>query len=62
MKLLKEGWSLVLKVKVNMPENPDVLCKKATETLAKILINKLQQKEINQLMDLLERDDFNLNL
>lgn len=62
MKLLKGEWSLVLKVKVNMPQNTDALYEKAAETLAKILINKLHQKEINRLINLLEQDNFKINL
>lgn len=50
-----------MKVKVNMPEDPTVLNEKAAETLAKILVNKLQPKEIDQLINLLEKDDPRVN-
>jgi hypothetical protein len=49
-------WSLLLKVKVNMPEDPTELYEKFNDTLAKILVNKLQPKEVDQLIDLLEKD------
>lgn len=53
---MEGGGSLILKVKVNKPEDPTELYKKFNETLSKILINKLRPEEVDQLIDLLEKD------
>lgn len=48
---------MVLKVKVNMPEDLTEIEDKLTDTLAEILVRRLQPKEVNRLIDLLENDD-----
>lgn len=48
---------MVLKVVVNMPKDPTELYEKFNETLAKILVNKLQPKEVDQLIDLLKKGE-----
>lgn len=47
---------MILKVKVNMPKDTTELHEKFNETLAEILVNKLQPEEVEQLIDLLEKD------
>lgn len=51
---------MVKKVKVNLPKDMDALVNKASETIAKILVNKLQPKEIEQLIEVLEDDCVNI--
>ncbi len=53
---------MLLKVNVNMPEDTTELYEKLNDTLAKILIKKLQPNEIERLINLLEKEDFNLTL
>lgn len=51
---------MVKKVKVNLPKDMDALVNKASETIAKILVNKLQPKEIEQLIDVLNDEKLNI--
>lgn len=51
-----------MNVKVNMPEDVSKLNKVATEVLAKILINKLPENEINQLIELLKDDTIDIKM
>ncbi len=53
---------MLLKVNVNMPEDTTELYEKLNDTLAKILIKKLHPNEIERLINLLEKEDFNLTL
>ncbi|HIG0360444.1 hypothetical protein [Clostridium botulinum] len=51
---------MVKKVKVNLPKDIDAFADKASEVIAKVLINKLQPKEIEQLIEVLEDDCVNI--
>jgi hypothetical protein len=51
---------LILKVTVNFPEDPTELMDKAADIMSDILIKKLQPKEIETLIDVL--NDENLNI
>ncbi|SKA89528.1 hypothetical protein SAMN05428976_11324 [Clostridium sp. USBA 49] len=53
---------MILKVKVNYPKDMKTLQDKAADTLAKILVNKLQPKEIDQLIEVLKDDKVNITM
>lgn len=53
---------MILKVDVNLPQNTEELIEKVTETAARILVHKLNSKEIEQLISLLQDEEFNINL
>lgn len=52
----------MIKVKVNFPKDTTELENKAAETIAKILINKLQPKEVDELIEILQDDTTNIRL
>lgn len=53
---------MILKVKVNYPKDMKIIEDKAAETLAKILVNRLQPKEVEQLIEVLKDDTINISL
>lgn len=53
---------MILKVKVNYPKDMKLLEDKLADTLAKILVNKLQPKEVEELMDYLKDDKVSIIL
>ena len=47
---------MLIKVIVNLPEDKEVLMDIASETIAKILLNRLKSNEINKLIEVLKKD------
>lgn len=45
-----------INVNVNYPENMEILEKKAADVLASILIEKFKTEEIDELIEMLEKD------
>ncbi|ENK0558049.1 hypothetical protein ACLD43_18670 [Clostridium botulinum] len=53
---------MIKKVKVNLPKDMDVFADKASEVIAKVLINKLQPKEVEDFIGVLQDDSINITL
>lgn len=51
---------MILKVTVNFPEDPTELIDKATDIMSDILIKRLQPKEIEKLIDVLNDEKLNI--
>jgi hypothetical protein len=57
-----EHPKLLLKVKVNYPKDMSILENKVAKVLAKILVKKLSEKEIDTLIEILKDDNINIHL
>lgn len=53
---------MILKVNANWPEDMEELENRAAEELAKILAKKLQPKEIDELVEILNDDSIQLKI
>ncbi len=53
---------MILRVNVNLPENTELLTAKAAEVVAKILVNKLDTREMEHLIRFLQKGDEKLDL
>lgn len=51
---------MILKATVNFPKDPTELMDKAADIMADILIKKLQPKEVDKLIDVLNDEKLNI--